>query len=470
MNTIAFVSGVNNYAEYRILPSAQKDAEDVADLFDSLEYKVYRSIDDEYDVARHKLFVFLDDLQRNNYDAAIFYFAGHGTQVLMDDCLLFKDAPSERGYSGRDLKDKSLVLDDIIKQMREKMDHHVDILILDCCRDGRGCSLNSDISLKEIPFQTFLSFATTAGDTANTHVATNHGYFTESFLSQFNEHDDIETIFKRVRADVYKQCGKLSWVHTCLIDDVYLDRGKESRYLDKPYSRGAYHDSEYQASCQEIATAITEMKVSNYYRQRDAIPLFKANIGNASNDDKFVYGRNLWQSLVGGCYASQNELRPAIIRKYSNGNKNHVLNGALYEMYFDRHDRPRLAIKGLREASILVNLMADTEFEESKNFITNALDESGTKFSFRIDNPQVVSVILNLKDSYETNAIGEKIYYVQSVIVEGNNIKEVLFKDRMTIDKTFLKEYLQPILQVPKEYIKLVGTRLEDNAVLVKEE
>lgn len=114
--------------------------------------------------------------------------------------------------------------------------------------------------------------------------------------------------------------------------------------------------------------------------------------------------------------------------------------------------------------------MADTEFKESKNFITNALDESGTKFSFRIDNPQVVSVILNLKDSYETNAIGEKIYYVQSVIVEGNNIKEVLFKDRMTIDKTFLKEYLQPILQVPKEYIKLVGTRLEDNAVLVKEE
>lgn len=468
MNTIAFVAGVNNYAEYRVLPSAQKDAEDVADLFDSLEYKVYRSIDDEYEVAKNKFYAFLDDLQEHKYDAAIFYFAGHGSQVIMDDCLMFKDAPTERGVSGRNLKDKSLVLDEVIKEMRVKTDNHVDILILDCCRDGRGCSLNSDVSLKEIPFQTFLAFATTAGDTASSHVATNHGYFTESFLSQFNEQNDIESIFKRVRADVYNGCGKLSWVHTCLINDVYLDRGKESKYLNKPYSHDAYHDCEFQTSCQALAAAISEMKVLNYYHQRDAVKAFKADIANANNDDKFVYGRNLWQSYVGGCIASENELRQ--IQRYSEGNKNHVLNGALYEMYFDKNDSPRSKIKGLNSASVLANIIAKAEFVDSRTFIKKSLDERDVTFRFRIDNPQVVSVILNLKDTYETNAIGEKIYYVQSIVVDGNNIKNELFKGRMTIDKAFLKDYLQPILQIPKEYIKLGGTRCEDNSILVKEE
>lgn len=470
MNTIAFVAGVNNYTEYRVLPSAQKDAEDVAELFDSLDYKVYRSIDDEYDVAKQKFYAFLDDLQDNSYDAAIFYFAGHGTQVIMDDCLMFKDAPSERGNSGRDLRDKSLVLDNIIKEMRVKIDNHVDILILDCCRDGRGCFLNSDISLKEIPFQTFLAFATTAGDTASTHAATNHGYFTESFLNQFNENEDIETIFKRVRADVYNGCGKLSWVHTCLVNDVCLDRGRESCYLGKPYSHDAYHDCEYHPSCQELSEAISEMKVLNYYHQREAIKAFKASIGNATDDDKFIFGRKLWQSCIGGCYASREELLPATIRKYSDGNKNHVLNGALYEMYFDKHDSLRQKVKGLGGASLLVNLMAIAEFEDSKKFIEKALNEAEAKFRFRIDKPQPVSVILNLKDTYETNAIGEKIFYVQSIVVDDINIKEALFKGRMTIDKAFLKDYLQPLLQVPKEYIKLGGTRCDENAILVKEE
>lgn len=470
MNTIAFVAGVNNYSEYRVLPSAQRDAEDVALLFDSLEYKVYRSIDDEHDVAKQKYDDFLDDLQNNDYEAAIFYFAGHGTQVIMDDCLMFKDAPSERGRSGSNLKNKSFVLDDIIKDMRMKMDNHVDILILDCCRDGRGTHLNSDISLKEIPFQTFLAFATTAGDTALSHVATNHGYFTESFLSQFNENFDIELIFKRVRADVYERCGKLSWVHTCLVNDVFLNRGKESKYLCKPYSHDAYHDFEYHSSNLELDAAIKEMKILNYYHQRDAIREFKAYIGYATIDDKFVYGRNLWQSLLGGCFAASNELLHANIRTYNDGNTNHVLNGALYEMYFDKHDNPRQKIKGLRCANVLARLMAEAEFENSKKFIKEALDETEVKFRFRVDNPQTVSVILNLKDTFEENAIGEKIYFVQNIIANGNDIKEEVFKDRSSVSKTFLKEYFQSILQVPKDYIKISGTRCEDDAILVNKE
>lgn len=470
MNTIAFVAGVNNYSEYRVLPSAQRDAEDIASLFDSLEYKVYRSIDDEHDIAKQKFDEFLDDLLNNDYEAAIFYFAGHGTQVIMDDCLMFKDAPSERGISGSNLKNKSFVLDDIIKDMRIKMDDHVDILILDCCRDGRGTSLNSDISLKEIPFQTFLAFATTAGDTALSHVATNHGYFTESFLSQFDENDNIESIFKRVRADVYDKCGKLSWVHTCLVNDVFLNRGKESKYLCKPYSHDAYHDIEFHSSNLELDAAIKEMKILNYYHQRDAITDFKANVENATIDDKFVYGRNLWQSLVGGCFAAGNELLPVSIRKYNDGNVNHVLNGALYEMYFDKHDNPRHNIKGLRFANVLTRLMTEAAFENSKEFIKEALDETEVKFRFRIDNPQTVPVILNLKDAFEENAIGEKIYCVQNIIANGNDIKEEVFKDRKPVSKIFLKDNFQSILQVPKEYIRISGTRCEDNAILVKKE
>ena len=105
-----------------------------------------------------------------------------------------------------------------------------------------------------------------------------------------------------------------------------------------------------------------------------------------------------------------------------------------------------------------------------KKFIKEALDETEVKFRFRVDNPQIVSVILNLKDTFEENAIGEKIYFVQNIIANGNDIKEEVFKDRSSVSKTFLKEYFQSILQVPKDYIKISGTRCDADAILVNME
>lgn len=468
MNTIAFVVGVNDYEHFNKLPSAKNDAEAMAKLFDSLEYKVYSAIDETYDETNRIFNSYIEDLFCYDYEAAIFYFAGHGTQIMLDDCLILKDTPAERGYSGKSLKDKSLVLHDIVNDIRAAQGNHVCICILDCCRDGRGLGANTDVSLKDIPYQTFFAYATTAGDKASTHVASNHGYFTESILSKFNEHDELEVIFKRVRADVYGGCGKLSWVHTSLINNVYLNRGKESKYLCKPYSHDAYHDSEYQASSEELAKAISEMKVINYDHQRDAIQAFIANIAKATDDDKFVYGRNLLQSFDGGCIDSGIELKN--IHKYSEESNNHVLNGALYEMYFDKNDTLRTKIKGLGVASILAKFILNDDFAESKKFIKNALDEKDANFRFRIDNPQKVSVILNLKDSYETNDIGEKIFYVLSILVEECNVMDDVFKGRTTINKAVLKDYLQQILQIPKDFINFGGTRCDETSVLIIEE
>lgn len=467
MEIIAFVAGVNNYAEYPLLPSSQADAENMVGLFQSLQYKVYPSIDDTYEIAQKKFYAFIDDLRRNDYDGAIFYFSGHGSQVVCDDCLLFKDSPLERGLAGGDLKMKSMQVKDVVSEMHVKMDNHFDIIILDCCRDGKGAG-QSDLMIKQIPFQTLFAYATTSGDKARTNLKTNQGYFTEAFLKHFDSEQDIETIFKKVRSDVYIGCNKLSWVHTCLVDEIKLTPGKEACFFDKLYTHDSYFDKEYKGSTADINHAIELMRVRNYYHQNDGIKLFKANKKTSTKEDQFVYGRNLWQAAVGDCYLAKNEITIAALKAYSAGDQNHVLNGILYEVYFNSGNSIRRRLKGLSLLKILVPIISDKTFEVSRDFIRKELNYFDAPINFRIDKPVVQTVVLNLKDTYTEDVIGQHVYQLTSLMYNNKDILSEILWLFGSMNKSELKAELSDLLQIPREYINIAGTKIGDADVIIK--
>lgn len=106
-----------------------------------------------------------------------------------------------------------------------------------------------------------------------------------------------------------------------------------------PYKENVVRDAEYNETG-EIADLINEIKSRDYNRQNPAIERMLAK--KASDLDKnqqFLFGRNLLQSsswsFSAQIFMSSLSMN---LRKYKcNNGDNHVLNGILFEVYFDSH-------------------------------------------------------------------------------------------------------------------------------------
>lgn len=455
MKSLALVIGINDYDAFDKLSAAVNDADSIAQKLSALKFNVELCLNIKYDDYLVKFGEFINEIQ-NGYDVALLYFAGHGAMINHSDCLFLKDTPDISVHGGIPSKGKSIVVNNVCEEMRGAGDQ-INIVIIDACRTekSRGVSLPiSDFGRNiRLPYQTFIAYSTSPGCPAKDGSI--HSPYTEALLKHMdNEHQQIELIFKEVRKELFKGIGnQMPWEHSSLIDSYAFNHGQCNPYYGMPYAQQAYEDATFIASSAEIMAIIEEFKSCNVYQQRDALQKLRSIKNKLNKDEKFVIGRNILQAAVGRCFDCQNEISVSRLLLYQEGRENHVLNGILYEMYFDHYNQIRKGGMKYNDFNKLHLLASFKEFANSIDFIRHALSAYKGHFNYILGDTFTHVVNIDIENSGEQTSEGLKIWQIKSIKYKDNEISKRLNK---IFTKGDLLLDISDIIQVPSTFIKTI--------------
>ena len=336
---LALVVGINDYVDAKKLSNAVFDAESLSSVLDNLSFDVIKKCDIGYrDFAN-----VLDDYYTllEGYDVGVFYFAGHGVEINGENYLLAADTPIEKKTAVTMLSAK---LQDIIGRMH-KSGCQTNIIILDCCRNNpfpaERAHGTTNLAPVYAPQGMIIAYSTSPGETSKDGGLGKNSIYTGALLKHIDELClPVEEFFKKVRTTVYNLTAgeQTSWEHTSLIGKFSFNSGQLIHSLNIPYSPDVVKDKDFEIVDSTIGEIIKGFKSYNYYEQQDALELFKKQnkqIGFNKNEF-FIVGRNILQAAVGGCWECQKfMLDSSQLGEYTVGEENHLLNGILFEMYFN---------------------------------------------------------------------------------------------------------------------------------------
>ncbi|MDE5801278.1 MAG: caspase family protein, partial [Paramuribaculum sp.] len=127
---LALVIGNSNYNNLSYLRNAQKDASDVANTLLELGFDVIESYECSSTQLRTALNRFAS--MSDNYDMALFYYAGHGLQEKGKNYLV----PIESKLEYLSELDRMLNCDDVVQRM-ESSKAKSRLIVLDACRNAK---------------------------------------------------------------------------------------------------------------------------------------------------------------------------------------------------------------------------------------------------------------------------------------------------------------------------------------------
>lgn len=478
-----FVVGSNVYEHTsKQLKNAVNDATSIAAKFNELGYVVYTpQIDVSVYDADAALSDFCSDLK--DYDVAIFYFAGHGIEIKGKNYLCFRDTQFT-GVEKTTIR-TSLDLQDTIKQLHETGCRMI-ITIVDACRDnpfaedeGRGWG---SINLAPIytPKGTMIAYSTSPGEKASDGGDAGHSVYTQSLLNYLDKEGlEIEAFFKKVRSMVYSLSGEkqTSWEHTSLIGEFSFNSGKIISAAELGYGVTAICDKDYDMTDPEIGKVLTKFKTYTYDVQASGLELFESlNSRKLKPDQLFVIGRNILQAANGNCWACQGFIRDANrIAQYSHDGFNHVLNGILFEVYFNSecHFRGESCKRAFLDD--LMALAKNDTFKSSFEFIQKALSAHSNKVLFIPQkDAQPVDLILGLEEATVDYAwsnvealkiVSAKYDGTELLTDEENNV----FPSRPDLNSLDqLKEMLCKHYVIPDRYLNIIGDKEIDKSLYVE--
>src|SRR5262249_29192044 len=158
--------------------------------------------------------------------------------------------------------------------------------------------------------------------------------------------------FKRVRNTLSSSTNgkQISWEHTSLMGDYFFNNSHDTTSTVTAYSDEALADATYhpRSSLREI---IIGLKSYDWHQQNPAISQLSPSIvDNAGKDDCFVLGRNLYQTSCSSSFGASSfmENLGVSLSRYSEFAKLHILNGMLYEIYFNSQGLKRKRAKATR--------------------------------------------------------------------------------------------------------------------------
>jgi len=381
MNIHALVIGNNNYEQAKKLVNAINDAQSVGKMFSKLGYNTTLITD----FKRENIADILSDLEnvlRTDIEVAIFYFAGHAFEVENSNYI----APIDCPLKSRDKSNcthYSLRLKEII-DIFDRSKCSTKIIILDACRndpfDGsdRGESM---VSLAPINVTKgyIIAYSTSPRKKASDSPERRNSVYTEAFLSHLSEkHLPIENFFKNVRETVYTLSDgeQVPWEHTSLIGHFCFNQGQIG-YQEYPYIEEVIKDYKYVGRGTEIDAIISDLRSCNYFKQNPAIYTFQSKIDprTVEKDQQFILGRNILQSSTNAYDVSAyvDNLEENILKYQTKEDENHILNGILFEIYFDSHGQ--LRTDGFKNYHIdkIFSLQYDQRFKKSFQFISDLL-------------------------------------------------------------------------------------------------
>lgn len=466
---IALVIGNSHYDEdyYKDLANPLNEADAMARVFSKLKYEVVIGKD-----LTHREYVttfdcFLQKIQDTKADAAIVYFAGHGLNINAQDCLIMKDTPPyEMGKVG--IIDLSVPISKICQTLNTVGDQ-LNIIIIDACRNDpkqtvRGLASTQEASLfgmgttNHLPYQTFIAYSTSVGGTASDGNATDgHSLYTKTLLENIEEENlPIESLFKRVRNKVYRGYDNLQlpWEYSCLTEEFCFNYGQLNPYFDKHYSESAYNDGTYVALNSNVNEIISELKSYTWDTQNATVNKLRRIYKIITDkNDLFVIGRNLLQAAQGGAIECQKEISYANLRKYIWQGENHVLNGILYEMYFDKSNQFRDSVKGKNMLDDIAKILLYLEFKNACKFIQASLAEYKDRLYYIPGSSDRCIVSVKLDSSY-LNMFDETVWLINSIQIKGKELlNQIPFKRELNVDE--LRSYIQQATAVPSLYLQI---------------
>ena len=466
---IALVIGNSHYDEdyYKDLANPLNEADAMARVFSKLKCEVLLGKD-----LTHKEYVtifdcFLQKIQDAKTDAAIIYFAGHGLNINAQDCLIMKDTPPyEMGKVG--IIDLSVSINKICQNLNAVGDQ-LNIIIVDACRNDsnqtvRGLASTQEASLfgmgttSHLPYQTFIAYSTSVGGTASDGNATDgHSLYTKTLLENIEEENlPIESLFKRVRNKVYRGYDNLQlpWEYSCLTEEFCFNYGQLNPYFDKPYSEAAYNDGTYVSQDDYVNEIITGLKSYTYDVQNTAVGKLRRIYKIIANkNDLFVIGRNLLQAAHGGAFECQKEISYTNLRKYTCQGENHVLNGILYEMYFDKFNKFRDSVKGINMLDNIANILLYPEFKNTCKFIQMSLAEYKDRHYYTLGSSDRCIVAIKLGSSY-MNMFDETVWRINKILIKGEEIPNPIPFNH-ELDAVELRHYIQQAIAIPSLYLQI---------------
>lgn len=424
---VAFIVGINEYEaeEIKNLDKAVNDAVAVAEKLEKFGFKIITG----YDITAYKFDELKEEYQSLLKDAEVglFYFAGHGIEIDGENILLTNDSQIGTGRLDT-VKRTSIILQDLIDDFHPIC--QANIFIVDACREvknelTRGND-TANIAPIKAPQGTLIAFSTSPGEKAGEgKVETPNSNYTTALLKHLEEPGiEIERFFKKVRITLHHMTNgdQTSWEHTSLIGNLILNPNVQYPNSENPYSATAIADSKW--GDPNIADLLDGFQSHNYYSQNPALEAFKDRT-DYTPDQAFVLGRNILQSALGGAWKCEEFLKSiSSIKRYNDlEENNHVLNGILFEIYFDNNGQFRGHNLKTDDLCWLTKIIRDGRFVKSIEFINNQLRPYSNRLLY-IPSPNL--------DTIEIKIFGKNVSedFLKKLFMETYRISDILVNDQ----------------------------------------
>lgn len=194
--------------------------------------------------------------------------------------------------------------------------------------------------------------------------------------------------------------------------------------------------------------------------------MFHQEFKQMSEDDKFVIGRNILQAAVGGCWKCEEELTYSKLKLYNNKGNNAVLDGILYEMYFNSYNEFRnQKVKGIGFLSQIDKLSLFDEFENSFKNIRKVLSKYRETLEYLPGDKEQYTVKVNLESQGKTD-FDDTVWEIDNISYKNVNILNKLHISHDT-KKGDLRQKLCDYLAIPSSKLKVDGLNgVEDTDIL----
>lgn len=228
---IALVVGNSKYQSGSKLQNPENDAKAISQKLTGLGFTVIERIDANQGDLRAAVAQFGSSVQSQDFEVALFYYAGHGIQVAGKNYLMPVDISPQ---SEMELKVLAVSADEILDQMAatDENSQRTNIMILDACRDNplsRTWTRSSGakgLAGMSAPPGTLITFSTKPGSTALDGDGKNSPY-TSELLKALDVPDlRLEDIFRTVRVRVMELTNRqqIPMENSLLTRELILNR------------------------------------------------------------------------------------------------------------------------------------------------------------------------------------------------------------------------------------------------------
>jgi uncharacterized caspase-like protein len=206
---IALIIGNSKYQNLGTLNNTINDAKAVEKSLKEMGYKTNLIADTNEIQLRKEIKKFA--ISSEKASLALFFYAGHGAQVLGENYILPTDLEIPQRES--DIQLSGIKVDDIINSIKSK----TTVIFLDACRDNpvlikslskgrgsyaRGLAPTINNPTLESSSGIFIAYSTDSGNIALDGVNSNNSPFTSSLLKFIKEPISIDDMFSKVTKDV----------------------------------------------------------------------------------------------------------------------------------------------------------------------------------------------------------------------------------------------------------------------------